>query len=69
MAGATKAAGATRAAGMAATLCGIEAAADPVAKLQEIEERLNALRSPFRSAITCLRSPRDRLARGASANT
>ena len=28
----------------------IEAAADPVAKLKEIEERLNALRSPFRSA-------------------
>ena len=28
----------------------IEAAADPKAKLSEIEERLNALRSPFRSA-------------------
>ena len=28
----------------------IEAAADPKAKLAEIEERLNALRSPFRSA-------------------
>lgn len=28
----------------------IEAAADPVARLKEIEDRLNALRSPFRSA-------------------
>ena len=28
----------------------IAAAADPQAKLQEIEARLNALRSPFRSA-------------------
>jgi len=28
----------------------IQAAPDPKAKLQEIEERLNALRSPFRSA-------------------
>jgi acetyl-CoA carboxylase carboxyltransferase component len=28
----------------------IDAAADPKAKLQEIEDRLNALRSPFRSA-------------------
>ena len=31
-------------------LSGIAAAADPQAKLQEIEARLNALRSPFRSA-------------------
>ncbi|MEN9627901.1 MAG: hypothetical protein RJA10_1128, partial [Pseudomonadota bacterium] len=28
----------------------IDAAADPAAKLKEIEDRLNALRSPFRSA-------------------
>jgi acetyl-CoA carboxylase carboxyltransferase component len=30
----------------------IEAAEDPVAKLAEIEDRLNALRSPFRTAET-----------------
>jgi acetyl-CoA carboxylase carboxyltransferase component len=34
----------------AAEWAGIDAADDPQAKLEEIEERLNRLRSPFRTA-------------------